>query len=157
MACWISVTISLRFLRAAFMASRRRLWRSGYMVAKPRSSNSIRISLIPNRCAMGAYISKVSRAIRRRFSGDKTPRVRILCSRSASLTNTTRISRDIARVIFWKLSACCSALVSNSISVSLLTPSTRSATVRPKRRLICPLVTPVSSITSCSNPAIRLS
>ena len=139
------------------MASRKRRWRSGYMAAKPRSSNSIRISLIPRRWAMGAYISSVSRATRRRFSGANPPRVRILCNRSASLTNTTRISRDIAKVIFWKLSACCSALVSNSISVSLLTPSTRSATVRPKRRLICPLVAPVSSITSCNSAAIRLS
>ena len=32
----------------------------------------------------------------------KHPRVRILCSRSASLTRTTRISRDMARVIFLK-------------------------------------------------------
>jgi len=47
---------------------------------------------------------QVSRALRRRFTGGITPRVRMLCMRSASLTMMTRMSRTIASSIFRKLS-----------------------------------------------------
>ena len=66
------------------------------------------------------------------------------------------MSLDIAMVIFWKFSAWASALVSNFIWVSLLTPSTNSATVSPNWPARASLAMPVSSITSCSMAAIRL-
>ena len=66
------------------------------------------------------------------------------------------MSRAMARAIFWKFSAWASALFSNFIWVSLLTPSTSSATVSPNCELMASLAMPVSSITSCSMAAIRL-
>ena len=65
------------------------------------------------------------------------------------------MSLDIASTIFWKFSACCSAREENSISVSLLTPSTSAETVRPKRRVSWKRVVGVSSITSWSSAAIK--
>ncbi len=94
--------------------------------------------------------------MRRFLSGRKAPRVRMLCSRSASLTMMTRMSRDIASTIFWKFSAWATALSSKAIWVSLETPSTSSATGAPNWRARASLPTPVSSITSCSMAAIRL-
>ena len=73
----------------------------------------------------------VSRAIRRRLSGANTSKVRMLCSRSAIFTKITRRSLAIAMAIFWKFSACASARELKVILLSLLTPSTRSATVLP--------------------------
>lgn len=52
--------------------------------------------------------------------------------------------------------ACFSACDSNSNWVSLLTPSTSSATVSPNCLAIAFLLMPVSSITSCSMAAIKL-
>ncbi|MOA58757.1 hypothetical protein D3C78_1832060 [compost metagenome] len=80
----------------------------------------------------------------------------MLCRRSASLTRITRMSRAMAMAIFWKFSAWASALVWKSIWVSLLTPSTSSATVSPNCALRASLGMPVSSMTSCSMAAIRL-
>ena len=94
--------------------------------------------------------------LRRFFSGRNAPRVRILCKRSASLTIMTRISRDIASTIFWKFSAWATALSSKVIWVSLDTPSTSSATGLPNCSAMASLLTPVSSMTSCSMAAIRL-
>lgn len=62
----------------------------------------------------------------------------------------------MAMAIFWKFSAWASALVSKFIWVSLLTPSTSSATVSPNCATSASLAIPVSSITSCSMAAIRL-
>ncbi|MCY1466123.1 hypothetical protein D9M71_843690 [compost metagenome] len=66
------------------------------------------------------------------------------------------MSRAMAMAIFWKFSACASALDSKFIWVSLLTPSTSSATVSPNCAVSASLAMPVSSITSCSMAAIRL-
>ncbi|MDT4806052.1 hypothetical protein FQZ97_388720 [compost metagenome] len=66
------------------------------------------------------------------------------------------MSRAMAMAIFWKFSACASALDSKCIWVSLLTPSTSSATVSPNCAVSASLAMPVSSITSCSMAAIRL-
>jgi hypothetical protein len=100
-------------------------------------------------------MSRVSRAMRRALAVGSTPRVRMLCRRSASLTRMTRISRAMARAIFWKFSACFSSSVSNSICVSLLTAvhelGDGFAELGRSR-----LVMPVSSMTSCSMAAIRL-
>ena len=52
-------------------------------------------------------MSMVSRAMRRRFSWSLMKRsVRMLCSRSASLTSSTRMSSDIASTSLRKFSAC---------------------------------------------------
>jgi len=66
------------------------------------------------------------------------------------------MSRAMAMAIFWKFSAWASALVSKFIWVSLLTPSTSSATVSPNWATRASLGMPVSSMTSCSIAAIRL-
>ncbi len=44
--------------------------------------------------------SRVSRAVRRRFTGGMAPRVRMLCMRSASLTMMTRMSRTMATAFY---------------------------------------------------------
>ena len=108
-----------------------RLARIGYKALNPNSSNSTLTLFIPKRFAIGAYMSRVSRAIRRRLSGANTSKVRMLCSRSAIFTKITRRSLAIAMAIFWKFSACASARELKVILLSLLTPSTRSATVLP--------------------------
>ncbi len=65
----------------------------------------------------------------------------------------TRTSRAIASSILRKLSAWISSREVNSIWSSLDTPSTMSATGLPNVFSSSPLVTEVSSITSCSNAA----
>ena len=60
---------------------------------------------MPNLWASGAYISKVSRALRSADSGETYFQVRALCKRSANLISKTRISRDIATIIFLTVSA----------------------------------------------------
>ena len=122
----------------------------GHMVLKHNSSNSTRRPCIPSRNAIGAYISKVSRAMRLRFSSLIASRVRILCKRSASLIMITRTSLTIASIILRKFSACASSLDSNSRWVNLLTPSTNSATSSPNSLLRCSFAVSVSSITSCN-------
>ena len=81
----------------------------------------------------------------------------MLCSRSASLMRMTRRSRAIAISILRKFSACASARLSNERWVSLLTPSTRSATVSPKLVAIWGLAVGVSSMTSWRRAATMVS
>ncbi len=80
----------------------------------------------------------------------------MLCSRSASLMRMTRTSRAMASSILRKFSAWASALLSNWILSSLVTPSTRAATGLPKASATLSEVTPVSSTTSWSRAAIRV-
>ena len=74
--------------------------------------------------------------------------VRMLCSRSHTLMRITRISRLMAMSIFRRFSICSSSLVTNCILVSLVTPSTSSATVGLNRLAISSWVEAVSSIQS---------
>ena len=57
----------------------------------------------------------------------------MLCSRSASLMSTTRMSSAIARNIFRMFSACCCSWLRVENLPSLVTPSTSWATSLPKR------------------------
>ena len=76
--------------------------------------------------------------------------VRMLWSRSDSLTRMTRRSFDIAMKSLRKFSACLVSEDDSSILVSLVTPSTRSAISRPKRASTSAALALVSSTTSCS-------
>ena len=109
-------------------------------------------------------MSIVSWATRLRFSGGRASSVRMLCSRSASLMSTTRMSSAIARNILRMLSA---QIVCRSIGAStgspcslnhgtfesLVTPSTSRATSDPNRVSRSSIETTVSSATSCSSAA----
>ncbi len=97
----------------------------------------------------------VSFAMRALFEGCMTCKVRMLCSRSASLIRITRTSFDIARSILRKFSACSSSCESNFILSSLDTPSTRSATTTPNNSSISSFVTAVSSTTSWRRAAAK--
>lgn len=92
--------------------------------------------------------------MRRRRAADMVPRVRMLCRRSASFTMMTRRSLTIARTILRTFCAWASARDLQSSWVSLLTPSTSSATSSPNSWRSCSLVTGVSSMTSCSSAAM---
>ena len=61
--------------------------------------------------------------------------VRMLCSRSASFTSSTRMSRLIASTSLRKFSACLVRSDCSSSRVSLVTPSTRPAISPPNRGL----------------------
>ena len=75
----------------------------------------------------------------------------MLCSRSASLMTSTRMSRDIATIILRIVSACAeSPYLTLS---SLVTPSTSWATSSPKSARTCSRVYDVSSTVSCSSAA----
>src|SRR5437764_751953 len=115
---------------------------------------------MPSRLASGAKISRVSRAMRSCFSGRTCIRVRMLCSRSASLISTTRTSSLIARNVLRRLSVWRSMGVLPSLDTrgscaSLVTPSTRRATSSPKSSRMSSRVRAVSSTVSCSKPAAR--
>ena len=77
--------------------------------------------------------------------------MRMLCSRSASLMTSTRMSRDIATIILRIVSA--SALSPYFTLSSLVTPSTSSATSSPNSRATSPSVYGVSSTVSWSSAA----
>ena len=108
---------------------------------------------MPRRSARGAYTSMVSRALNRRRSSRRAASVRMLCRRSASLTMITRMSLDMARNILRSVSACFSSMLSTSMLVSLVTPSTSSATVSPNRPDTSASEVSVSSTVSCSSAA----
>ena len=122
---------------------------SGLSTRKARSSNSSRIQCIPIRPASGAKMSMVSRAFLACFSCGICRIVRILCRRSASFTKITRMSLDMAIKSLRKFSACLLSRFDSSRLVSLVTPSTNSATSLPKRSTISEYVPLVSSIVSC--------
>ena len=75
----------------------------------------------------------------------------MLCSRSASLMRTTRMSSAIARNIFRMFSACCCSWLWVLNFDSLVTPSTRCATSGPKRSSTSARLYSVSSGTSWSS------
>ena len=81
----------------------------------------------------------------------------MLCNLSASLTTMTLMSFDIASTIFWRFSASASVRLDMESLSSLLTPSTNSATSLLNFFSITLFGIPVSSITSCSIAAERLS
>ena len=81
--------------------------------------------------------------------------VRILWVRSANLMRMTRTSRAMASSILRKDSAWFSSRVVKLIFSSLVRPSTNSATGEPKRSIRSTLVTPQSSMASCSKAAMR--
>ena len=118
-----------------------------------KSSSSHLIELIPSLSAKGAYTSMVSRALKFRRWGGSAASVRILCKRSASLMIITRMSLDIAKNILRRLRACFSSIELTSMEVSLVTPSTKSITVSPKRLRISSSVADVSSTVSCKSAA----
>ncbi len=70
----------------------------------------------------------------------------MLCSRSASLTSSTRMSSDMASRNLRRFSAARSFSVWASIFESLVTPSTSRATSSPKSFWISSVVVSVSSI-----------
>ncbi len=79
-------------------------------------------------------MSIVSRAFWACFSGFMLRIVRMLCSRSASLTSVTRRSRDVAMNSLRKFSAWRVSVEVSWRLVSFVTPSTSSAISRPNRR-----------------------
>ena len=132
-------------------------WRQGCSARKPRSCSSDLIRFMPSRWAMGAKISSVSTAMRRRASADCAPSVRMLCRRSASLIRMTRRSRDIASSILRKLSAAASWRSAKRSLSSLVTPSTSSATVSPNCVARSWRESGVSSMVSCRIAATSVS
>ncbi len=72
----------------------------------------------------------------------------MLCSRSASLTSSTRMSSDMASRNLRRFSAARSLSLCASIRLSLVTPSTIRATFSPNSRRISSGVATVSSIVS---------
>ena len=78
----------------------------------------------------------------------------MLCSRSASLMTSTRMSRAIATIILRMVSA--SAVSPYFTLSSLVTPSTRAATSSPKSAVSCSRVYGVSSTVSWSSAATRV-
>ncbi len=90
------------------------------------------------------------------FSGERNPSVRMLCSRSASFTTTTRTSFTMASSILRTFSAWRASGASRSSRLILVTPSTSVAMSGPKRSAMRCVETRVSSTTSCSNAALSV-
>ena len=95
-------------------------------------------------------MSMVSMDLEICFSGVWYSMVRVLWSRSAILMRITRMSLLMAMNILRRFSICCSSRVEYSTRVSLVTPSTRSATVSPNSSAISSWLESVSSMQSCS-------
>ena len=93
----------------------------------------------------------VSRHLMICFSGDWYCMVRMLCSRSAILISTTRMSLLMAMNILRRFSICASSVEEKLALVSLVTPSTSSATVEPKSFSISSWEASVSSMQSWSS------
>ncbi|CAB4856537.1 unannotated protein [freshwater metagenome] len=150
---WSMISLTKRSLSGVRSVTRESIstYSFGWSTAKDRSSNSHLIVCIPSRCASGAYISSVSRALRSADSDSTKPHVRALWRRSASLMRITRMSLDIATTILRTVSAWASS-PSFSLS-SLVTPSTRSPISAPKSRVTASSVYAVSSTVSCKSAA----
>ena len=119
-----------------------------------RSSNSLYTLFIPILCAIGHKSQEFLCNLQLLFS------VSTWCSHIvqsiASLTTMTLMSFDIASTIFWRFSTSASVRLDMESLSSLLTPSTNSATsLLNFSQLLFGI--PVSSITSCSIAAERLS
>ena len=102
-------------------------------------------------------ISFVSRAILSCLSDERESKVDILCKRSANLIIMTRISLAIDKNIFMKFSACSCFLLLNLIPDNLVTPSTKFATSIPNSSASFSFDISVSSMESCSSPAMIVS
>ena len=100
-------------------------------------------------------MSSVSCAMRYCFSDGTPPMVRMLCSRSASLMISTRMSRAIATSILRIVAACCASFESKWMRSSLVTPSTIVATSAPNPASTSATVISVSSTASCRSAAAR--
>ena len=80
----------------------------------------------------------------------------MLCRRSASLTNSTRMSPAIATIVLRTFSAWASSPLRNSSLSSLVSPSTIRATSLPNSRSMSPRPTEVSSTVSWSRAAVSV-
>ena len=127
---------------------------SGLRTRKAKSSSSSRMDCIPMRPARGAKISIVSRAFCACFSGVMARIVLMLCRRSASLTNITRISLAIAIKSLRVFSASFVAVEPSCILVRFVTPSTSIAISGENKEAISCFVDSVSSIVSCKRPVM---
>ena len=78
-------------------------------------------------------MSSVSSEMRCRLSGFMCSIVRMLCSRSASFTNSTRMSEEIAIKSLRKFSACCAFFETRSSRLILVSPSTSAPISGPNR------------------------
>mmetsp|Transcript_7523 Transcript_7523/g.17191 ORF Transcript_7523/g.17191 Transcript_7523/m.17191 type:complete len:233 (-) Transcript_7523:619-1317(-) len=150
---------------------------SGYRYLKAVSSSSLLNCQIPSLCASGAKMSSVSLEMDCCLCGGMCSSVRMLCSRSASLTMMIRKSSLIAMNICRRFSACSSigcpptlgptavALLpacrapraSLGSLLTLVSPSTIRRTVEPNKTSTWRKVRSVSSTVSCSSPAITAS
>ena len=146
-----------RCARLSWTMRAMRSYSSGSSQKNARSSSSHLTFDMPRRSASGAYTSMVSRALKSLRSGLSAASVRMLCRRSASLMMTTRMSFDMARNILRRLSAWRSSIDETSMLVSLVTPSTSSATSVPKRSVSSSSEASVSSTVSWSSAAAMLS
>ena len=90
------------------------------------------------------------------FSGGKKFRVRMLCSRSASFTSTTRTSVTMASSILRTLSTCRTSGETRSSRLILVTPSTKRAVSDPNPAAISESGIRASSTTSCRRAAQRV-
>ena len=97
-------------------------------------------------------MSTVSCAMRRRGSGAMNASVRMLCSRSASFTSSTRTSDAIASRSLRKFSACAACLETRSSFLSLVSPSTR-APISGRQLADLGECALVSSMVSCRSAA----
>ena len=96
-------------------------------------------------------MSSVSSEMRWRLSAFMCSSVRMLCSRSASFTSSTRMSLEMATRSLRKFSACSAFLVTRSRRRILVSPSTRVPISGPNSWSISARVIGVSSMTSCSS------
>lgn len=91
------------------ISARVRAYSSGWRIANTRSSSSVLSAWTPSRSASGIRTSRVTLAILACFSGRITPRVRMLCSRSASLIDMTLTSLPVATSILRNVSGSAAA------------------------------------------------
>ena len=82
--------------------------------------------------------------------------MRMLCSRSASFTSTTRTSFTMASSILRMFSTCRASGAIMFSRLILVTPSTSRATSGPNRSSIRDSGNSVSSTTSCSSAAVSV-
>ena len=127
---------------------------SGSRYLRDRSSSSLWMVEIPSRWQIGVNTSIVSLASPFCRSGESESSVRMLWSRSASLTMMTLTSLAIPRNIFrWSSASKSAAVILDSfIRWILVNESTIFATSSPKRFWMSSMVASVSSTTSWSNP-----
>mmetsp|Transcript_37737 Transcript_37737/g.118757 ORF Transcript_37737/g.118757 Transcript_37737/m.118757 type:complete len:335 (+) Transcript_37737:763-1767(+) len=104
---------------------------AGKRYLKDRSESSVLYAHRPSRCASGAKICSVSRAVAARLWGGMCCSVRMLCSRSASLTTTMRQSSAIAMNMERRFSACSSVSETSDSTACACAGSTPPVTPPP--------------------------